>query len=604
MRLPAPMPEAISVRVPRGVASAPSEPLRLARVTTGEFIAKGGTVLVMRQVKEQGIKGWLPVDFATEFIWSTGQDLSGSYTSINEPFHPIFQGLLPDDLRQWGDYGLVFSAGYRLGGLPPTVRALAGIAPTTGHLFEGRLGQGRYLVNLLELTPESVKTQPIPARIFGNLLRYAAKPSASTPPARTVVYGPAESPEVKSLKDPVKAIATFTEQAPNDLAEVGTLVLSGWTTQAPPAEFAAKVKAYLNQGGTVLAHRGGKDLAAWLGTVTDRSIEVVPSVNNWTASKLLPDPVLAGVADGDLFWWDTKNGGMKVTDPGAFVSQLYRIPEATGLLLPFYGSLVAELPSLNRITVGRGTLLSDQSNWAEATLRARALRYQTALLGNLGVRFTEPKVAPAKLFTVPADLSFRPISLQAVANTKRGLGPDLNLVNRNPLSIAGVPFILISPEADKNVVVLHGGDKTLPADVAAQFGALPKETQPIRFNAKADRLFFAHTAFYHAATTNSVVLTYEVRYKGHETVIGGADTDLVQNVSIRAGDDIGDWYGATKSGGNLSAEPTTNGAKAGIYVAQWVNPFPERVIDSIVIRTAGNHSVPFVLGITAGSKSP
>jgi hypothetical protein len=385
---------------------------------------------------------------------------------------------------------------------------------------------------------------------------------------------------------------------------VQTLVLSGWIDQAPPADFAAKAKAYLNQGGTVLAHRGGKEFAAWLGTVTDRTIEVVPSLNNWTAAKLLTDPMLAGVADGDFFWWDTKNGGIRPTEPGKFASQTYRIPAATGLVLPAYGGRVAELPSLNRLTVGRGTLVSDQSNWAEAALRARALRYQATLLANLGVRFTEPKVAPAKQFTVPADLSFRPLSLRSVANAKRGLGPDLNLVNRSPLRIAGIPFILISPDEDKGVVVLYGGDKTLPTDVAAQFGTLPKETQPIPFNAKADRLFFAHTAYYHSATTNSVVMSYEIRYKGHETVIGGADTDLVQNVPIRAGEDIGDWYGATQSSGNLSAEPTTNGAKAGIYAAQWVNPFPERVIDSIVIRTAGNHSVPFVLGITAGSKAP
>ena len=584
--------------------NAPPEPLRLARVTTADFMAKGGTVLVMRQVKNQGIKGWLPVDFTSEVIWSTGQDLSGSFTSINEPFHPLFQGLLPDDLRQWGDYGLVFSAGYKLGGLPPTVRALAGIAPTTGHLFEGRFGQGRYLVNLLELTPESVKKQPIPARILANLLRYADQPPSAISSSTTLVYGSAESAEIKSLKDLLRALATYTDQVPKDLTGVQTLVLSGWTEKAPSTEFATTVKAFLNQGGTVLAHRGGKELAAWLGTVTERSIETIPSVNNWTATTLLIDPVLAGVSDGDLFWWDTKKGGIKQTDPGAFASQLYRIPESTGLILPTYGSQVAELPSLTRVSVGRGLLLSDQSNWASAeVIRSRALRYQATLLGNLGVRFTEPKVTPPATFSVPAGLAFAPIPLASAANFKRGVGPDLNLANWKLLRIAGVPFTLPAPESPQGVVVLFGGIGAMPESETALFGTLPKETQPIAVNAKADRLFFAHTAFYHAALANTVVLTYEVRYKGHETVIGGADTDLIQNVPVRAGEDIGDWYVSSVPGANAALEPTVNGGKAAVYLVQWVNPFPDRVIDSIVIRTAANRSVPFVLGITAGVKT-
>ncbi len=171
-----------------------------------------------------------------------------------------------------------------------------------------------------------------------------------------------------------------------------------------------------------------------------------------------------------------------------------------------------------------------------------------------------------------------------------------------PFLIAGVPFRPL-PEGKNLVALASGAD--YPDNIRQQLGSLPAESKPIRVGRTAKHLFFAHTGYYHQAAEGDNVLIYLVRYVGHERVIGGQDAgDLIQEVPVRAGLDLADWYG--QSGINLPANaagfPTQAGHPALIYVQRWDNPLPDRVIDSIVIQSVpAAKSQPYVLGVTAAS---
>ena len=576
--------------------NADAQALTAATPQLATFLRGGGTLFALRQPAAGGINGWLPVILKNEIHWDLKRSYPGAMTSLTARHHPLFAGLLPADLGYWAPEGLVFGAGYSVVGSGfPNARILAGLVPFSAHVIEGTLGQGRWIATTLELTPETVRTTPAAARLMVNLINLAQMPpAAATAPApapapQPVVYQPANgTPLAKALRNDLKVIATFTVTEPT-LAPDQTLFLTDWKTDAPSANFAAQVRAWLTAGGTLVVQGGGPDLAPWLEKATGLKVTAQPAIDNSQGSKIAVHPLLDGVFEADLQWDQRPT---TLDQPGTFANLLLRAEGATELLHP---------AALSVATIGQGRLVIDQTRWNEAKEAQRGLRFQRTLLTNLGLRVQALDYgASRERFTVPEKLAFSPLSLgEALTLEATRSGMDLSGF-KPPFVIAGVPF---APLAEgKNLVALASG-AAYADNIRQQLGQLPATSHPIAVGRAAKHLFFAHTGYFHQATEGDTVLTYIVRYAGHEKIIGGQDAgDLIQTISVRAGIDLADWFGHTGVGlpRNAAAATTKSGGTALVFVQRWDNPFPDRVIDSIVVQSVpAAKSQPYVLGVTA-----
>ena len=365
------------------------------------------------------------------------------------------------------------------------------------------------------------------------------------------------------------------------------LILAG--DAVPSAAYADQVGAFLRSGGTVMVQQAAAALAPWLSKATGLEVTSEPAFANDVGSKLVVHPLLAGIGEGDL-QWDNTNFDPKV--PGTYVDLLLKVPGAVELTAP---------AALTVTTVGQGRLIIDQSRWFAAKERARGQRYQRTLLANLGLVVAAPEYGkPGSGFALPAGLdAFTPIPLGTGNLAANRSGIDLSKVAETS-TIAGVPFRLFGVE--RSVIALPSAAE-VPKDIRAGYGQLPTESAPIAVGRKTKHLFFAHTGFYHQAPDGDVVLTYDVRYVGHEKIIGGQDAgDTVISVPVRAGSNLGDWYvpKGTKPPAYGAVFPTGGGNDALITIQRWDNPFPDRVIDSVVVRSVPTaKSQTFVLGVTA-----
>ncbi len=568
---------------------APVDVMRAAAPQLAAFMQSGGTLFVLRQPKEKGIQGWLPQDFAEASPhWSTvGHRFGGSQTSLLARNHPLFAGLMPEDFGYWAPYGLVFGCTYNLNKPLLNARILVGLPPFSAQLIEGTYGKGRYLVTTLEITPETMRVAPAPARLLANLVRWSASGEPVAPPVAAVVLGKADAAVTKALKDGLKIKAEFRTDEP--ALKSGVLILAG--DAVPSAAYADQVGSFLRSGGTVLVQQGSAALAPWLSKATSLAVTTEPAFANDVGTKLVVHPLLAGIGEGDLQWDNTK---FDPKVPGTYADLLFKVPGAVALTAP---------EALTVTTVGQGRLIIDQSRWFAAKESARGMRYQRTLLANLGLTVAAPDYGkPGSGFTLPKGLdAFTTIPLGTGNLAANRTGIDLSKVS-DSTNIAGVPFRLFG--AQRTVIALPSA-ADLPQDVRAGYGKLPAESAPIAVGRKTKHLFFAHTGFYHQAPDGDVVLTYDVRYVGHEKIIGGQDAgDTVVSVPVRAGAHLSDWFVAkgSKPPANGAVFPTGVANDALITIQRWDNPFPDRVIDSIVVRSVPTaKSQTFVLGVTAAS---
>ena len=562
------------------------------------WIEKGGTLLVLRQTK--GLERVLPIDLKIHLSGGARKSQDrGNLTALLAPSHPLLEGLSHSDLQDWGPYGIVYGCSYD----PPergAVKMLAGLPPANTQLIEGRLGKGRWWATTLELTPTNMGREPAAARIVANALRLAATPTQ--PPARTLVLQ-GGGPAAGLLTDKLLLQAVVTNTPPATLADYDLLVLCGWQEQAPSETFAATAKAFAERGGTILAYRGGGLFSAWLQKATGKPVNYreQPAMRG---VKVGSDPLLWGISDADMGWKQTDYHSRILSSVGNddVMRDFSWIEGARALTYP---------PVLSVAQVGKGRMVCDASRW-DARPKADALRWQSALLGNLGASLGYPKREFAA-GRVVSGLTFHPVDLSSAANwsrtdTSRGdgqgwldFGSDLGLPAG--CSFCGGVLFDIADEAKtqgRSVVAVKAGDALRPSQPPGLVFQWPAFSKPIPVNAKADTVFFLHAAGYPLDT--APLAQYEIRYAGFSKLIPGQDqTAFVEIVPIRAGKDVGDWTSA--------APPAIPGAQnmggtRYAYAMQWTNPKPDTPIESIVMRSGEARGFVLLLGVTLGVKSP
>jgi hypothetical protein len=176
-------------------------------------------------------------------------------------------------------------------------------------------------------------------------------------------------------------------------------------------------------------------------------------------------------------------------------------------------------------------------------------------------------------------------------------GNDLSGLGAGMHELAGVPF-----RADGAILVGPGetGAPGLPVRV-------PRRVVGIRIGRKADRLFFLHGAHFVFPTMYGVKIgAYVIRYADGKR----------QQVPIRAGVDVGDWWesgaGATEAQvawtGSCAAAAGA-GTRVRLYMVRWENPRPAVKISQLEVETGDQPAgfkvpAPFLVGVTAARDLP
>jgi hypothetical protein len=117
---------------------------------------------------------------------------------------------------------------------------------------------------------------------------------------KTLVLSGTAGPRTEALKEKMRLDADFVTQAPAALNGYSLIILTDNET-APSADFAPKLRTWVNNGGTLVVQNVTPPLQKWLeGTLglqfTRNRMEAV------RAHKTAYDPLLQGISDGDLAW--------------------------------------------------------------------------------------------------------------------------------------------------------------------------------------------------------------------------------------------------------------------------------------------------------------
>ncbi len=573
-----------------------------------QYVTNGGTLFVLRQ--EEIL--WLPVEAKVKPHGKKGKHEDLSQAVMLGTTHPIFTDLLPEDLRDWGKYGTVAARDYGIV-REGNARSLTDL----GSLVEAKEEKGRYLLTTLEFTPENVKNEPVVTKLLSNILRYAATPIPE--PARTLVYFGGKGKRAKTMQGTFRLRAEYRSDEPQSLTQFDLAILCDWNGKTPSDAFAAGLRKWVSDGGTLLVQNIDPTMQSWLSKALNVPIHDRKVITR-RAVTLREDKLLEGIGDVYLGWWNTakRDSYFQTKTSGNDIIRREVLP-AGAKVLTFPAVLVKR-------KIGKGRLVIDQSRWTEISGERRfywsydsrffADKYMSALLINLGAYMDYKKqVGGGKVVrNMTHDLmgsQFHSVDLSAVVNRARtdarkgdgkgwiDLGPGyaLSKLESGKVSAKGIPFTILDEGRNngKSVIMLRSKEK---------FTDLLTETDKINVGRKADAILFLHTAAFVQSGPGVTAWEYEIHYKGFGGMIYGSDvSDYVNVAPVKVKLDVDDWLkddpaitpACSFGGGN-------NSTAQNLYVLRWSNPRPEVPIETIAIRSKLKSEVPIILGITTASK--
>ncbi len=155
---------------------------------------------------------------------------------------------------------------------------------------------------------------------------------------------------------------------------------------------------------------------------------------------------------------------------------------------------------------------------------------------------------------------------------------DIRTFPTGQVSFRGVPFRITDPKTNhgKSCLVLYG----------KMLKKFPKEFTGVSVNRQAlEKLYFLELAYW--VKDEEPIARYRVRY-----------TDgSVYEFNVVGKKDVGDWY-APKNLPNAVVAWQDENFLFGVYLREWINPYPAKEIVSIDILSAGRASSLAVVGIT------
>lgn len=257
--------------------------------------------------------------------------------------------------------------------------------------------------------------------------------------------------------------------------------------------------------------------------------------------------------------------------------------------------LAAKPPFLVRNTVGmavmeakagKGWVIASQlnasRNWKKESAATRYLRNLLEYAGNRPLRKEArplASVTPAAYQAETEDLVMLDLSPWANRSfrdetdhdgkggwTDQGTN-DFRIMPKGKITAAGIPFRIIDPDQNngKGCLIVRGSARK----------AFPPAIRGIRIGGRFSRLFFLHTsAWGNAGTCGKYLFRYSDGSVGEYLLKGGRN--------------IGDWWQVKQlpEARIGFTRKNASGAEIGFFVAEWVNPHPEKRIESMEFHSA------------------
>ena len=203
-------------------------------------VQEGGRVLVVEQTDEAS--GLLPVQLSKQ---------SSTMAFPHFPHHPITKGLSAEDLRWWrGDHIVSHYEPIRphCAGMLPLVVTGSGTGVSHAPVVEVRQGNGVWLICQLKVVSK-FETEPMARLMLQRMLNYIA--SYEPPKGAVVCFGPTSLREnLDRLRVDWEPLRSWDELV---YPKVRVLVLQ--SDGETIVRNIAKVRSFLNSGGTIVWHR-------------------------------------------------------------------------------------------------------------------------------------------------------------------------------------------------------------------------------------------------------------------------------------------------------------------------------------------------------------
>lgn len=568
------------------------------------FVEDGGVVALLPQ------DDWRP--FRPDLPERDAQH-AATQAWFRAPSHPLLEGVSEGQLSYWLPNNVVSYKTFNKpnGGRFTNILDCGG---TFGMCWSPLLtvgaGKGEYVMTTLELDNAQ---EPVARQLLANVIKYAVErqPKAGAP--LNLLAG-----KNTALSDALKQIGAATIDG---IGASGPVLADG-SADLSPSEVDA-LKAALDAGRTVWAHNFTPESLKRIQSLFSFVPELAPAPVDMHGVYSKPGPILscavrpkeplaAGLANFDFKWAElgpiTGMGGYfagskPTAKLGDWVLKVAGPKQARPLTSPAF---LVDVPA------GKGHILFDTLQWETAmSVEAdKAGRIAATLLGNLG---GELKLQPEPSYDL-FHLDLTPFATRGyydkTANDGQGGWHDQGtddmrffLINHTGKAggvdtapdVPGEPFPtkvrmgkrlyqLVDPKAnnDKAVVCLRGG----------KHGAtLSAEAGPIPVNAKADMLWFLHSATW-CSTPLELAAEYVVEY----------DDGSKQVIPVRNQMEVGDWFTPVplpKASVAYTCK-TLGGHIVGVWTMPWENPFPEKTIKSITVKGNLSGIQLMLLAITGG----
>jgi hypothetical protein len=557
-----------------------------------QAVADGARVVVLEQ--RGRVASWWPVEVTDEVGFYAP---AGFPRAVN---HPLLAGITAQDLKYWRGSALVSAASWCkpfLGNVTPIVDTGGMGGMLSSSLLEIPEGKGSFVLCQLKVT-EKLQSEPAARQLLQNLLSYAAKPTFRQANGTLVVMGDQDGRLQAALTqcgirhrilDPTTVMADSFIDAPAVLVD-GRLAPTPALCDALAKAVAAGTRLWL-QGIT-------PDTAAQWQPLTGQL--TLSEHKTYRFAKKTDDPLFNGLSNTDFYWAEANNFDFYGPNDAKSAGDIIRYdcwpanPRAQRL---------AEYGAFCRIPLGKGTIILDNTTWAESltAVPARAPRIPTQLALNFGVAVDDPGYQPVD----ESQLTYTPISLAGVANEPLTADFPQGLTK-----FAGVPMEI----AKQGALMLGCAQLETPAYAPA----LQARVNGITVNQHADYLYFLTTLYdpFESGTgfdAGEVVGGFVVHYADGTS----QNVNLLQRVhTTHMMEQFGDlpgarmvWQGPTPFVHDLDIYTDRIGQRwpqrdepNHLYLMRWCNPHPDVPVTAIDCLSANKYYCPILLGLTAATR--
>ena len=539
------------------------------------FVERGGRVLVLEQ--EGRIPEWLPLRLRPQVG-------VGSYAMFPRSVdHPVVKGIDKSRLQFWrgGGWQVSKSDYWKPGG--SNLLSLLDTGNIGGYLTsalaEYFVGKGSILLCQARIT-ENLGRDPAADRLLANILEYSRRKLYRTVDGGVEVVG-----ESADVKDALSKIG-ITVVDKSDI-----LFCDGGSADT---EVIKKAMARVNKGATL-----------WVQGLTPASVSIWDQagleglrMKKYSAGRLYKtaaSPLLSGLSNSDLYW----KGMTLASMPGGY-GRSKEIANICEFETELPGAeMLLEKGALLRYRFGAGVVFVDNVMWRQhlKDLPARARRIPAVLATNLGVTIKPRGVDRS----YDGNGQMESIDIGSAANI------PLNDNLSKQKNFGGIPF-----EIKGNALgAVMPGSKIL----TERLPQLSSVAEPITVDKNCSAIYFLVTAYdpYEGGLgygsgelIGGVDIEYddgtkqrqELRHKVHLLNLFESMGDLREGKLVWEGDTpFAVWLDKmTRWEGNrwIQREHPNR-----LYLVRWVNPAPEKTVESLRLFSTDKHILPILIAVTA-----